>query len=113
MAHRPSPEKETTRARHREEMARRRGERAARVFGFAPSIRPKAGEPPSRFVQRLFGERVRDLQRCAALRAIRARSVNFRENRSDDMASVRMVRAVFFARVLRGRVYLDGKRRGR
>ena len=28
---------------------------------------------------------------------------------SDGMASVRMVRAVFFARVLRGSVYLDGK----
>ena len=59
------------------EMARRKGERAARVFGFAPSIPIKDGVPPSRFVQRLFAERVRDLNRCAALRAIRSRGVNF------------------------------------
>jgi hypothetical protein len=78
LAHRPEQEKEAVRARHREEMARRRGERAARVFGFAPSIRPKAGELPSRFVQDLFAGRVRDLERGAALRAVRAQYWNFR-----------------------------------
>ena len=60
------------------EMARRKGERAARVFGFAPSIKPKPGEPASRFLQRLFARRDRDLQRCAALRMIRARYWNFK-----------------------------------
>lgn len=64
--------------KHREEMARRKGERAARVFGFAPSIRPKPGHPASPFVQRLFAERVRSLQRGAGLRAIRAQYWNFR-----------------------------------
>jgi hypothetical protein len=29
---------------HREEMARRKGERAASMLGFAPSIRPRTGE---------------------------------------------------------------------
>lgn len=78
MAHHPEQEKEVIRTRHREEMARRKGERAARVFGFAPSIRPKPGELASRFVQRLFGDRVRDLERGAVLRGIRAQYWNFR-----------------------------------
>lgn len=75
--------KETIRARHREEMARRKGERAARVFGFAPFVRGlrrlrRCQALLSFPERRLFDERVRDLQRGAALRAIRARSVNFR-----------------------------------
>lgn len=64
--------------KHREEMARRRGERAARVFGFRPSIPVKAGKFPSAFVRRLFDERVEATRRCAALRAIRARARNFK-----------------------------------
>lgn len=59
---------------HRKEMARRKSERAARVFGFRSSIDAE----PGLIVLRMLRRREACAVRGAALRAIRARETNFK-----------------------------------